>query len=99
MAQRLRGQPAIAVVDGCGRHSPFEFDEAAVRTGAGTVAVPVEDLGSHAASPAAGKQAQAPTDVYAPITEAILGNTTTEQTFRAMNVGTIKMTDIKGIKY
>lgn len=48
---------------------------------------------------AAGKQAQAQTDVYAPITEAVLGTSTSEQTFKAMNVGTIKITDIKGIKY
>lgn len=48
---------------------------------------------------AAGKQAQAMTDVYAPVTEATVPQSGQDQTFKVMNIGTVKMTDIKGIKY
>lgn len=48
---------------------------------------------------AGGKQSQAPTDVYAPVTEATLAQAGQDQTFKVLNIGTVKMTDIKGIKY
>lgn len=48
---------------------------------------------------AAGKQSQATTDVYAPVTEATVPQSGTDQTFKVLNIGTVKMTDIKGIKY
>jgi flagellar basal-body rod modification protein FlgD len=47
----------------------------------------------------AGKQSQANTDVYAPITEATLPQAGQDQTFKVLNIGSVKMTDIKGIKY
>jgi flagellar basal-body rod modification protein FlgD len=48
---------------------------------------------------AAGKQSQAMTDVYAPVTEATIPQSGQDQMFKVLNVGNVKMTDIKGIKY
>jgi len=48
---------------------------------------------------AAGKQSQAPTDVYAPVTEATVPQSGQDQMFKVLNVGSVRMTDIKGIKY
>ena len=47
----------------------------------------------------AGKQSQAPTDVYAPVTEATVPQSGQDQMFKVLNVGSVRMTDIKGIKY
>jgi len=45
------------------------------------------------------KQSQAPTDVYAPVTEATVPQSGQDQMFKVLNVGSVRMTDIKGIKY
>ena len=48
---------------------------------------------------AAGKQAAAATDVYAPITEATVGTSTADQQFTIAGLGKVNLTDIKSFKY
>ena len=46
-----------------------------------------------------GKQSQTSTDIYAPITEATVGSSATDQTFKVAGIGSFKMSDIKAFKY
>jgi hypothetical protein len=48
---------------------------------------------------AGGKQTQTSTDVYAPIVEAKVGTTGSDQMFNVGGIGAVKMTDIKAFKY
>ena len=48
---------------------------------------------------AAGKQAAAATDVFAPITQATVGTSTADQDFTVSGLGKVKLADIKSFKY
>jgi len=46
-----------------------------------------------------GKQASAPTDVYSPVTEAMVPAAGAAQTIRVSGVGVVKMSDVRAFKY
>ena len=46
-----------------------------------------------------GKQTSATTDIYAPVTEAMVPATGTDQTLKVSGIGVVKMSDIRAFKY